>query len=74
MAATAEVQHSFREACVRYVGVARDQGWDTTWTVEGSLGSWWEPSCIWLLTLSGEETMSQSCGGPSAGEREAEPA
>lgn len=26
MAATAEIQHSFREACMRYVGVARDQG------------------------------------------------
>lgn len=26
------------EACMRYVGVTRDQGWETTWTVEGSLG------------------------------------
>lgn len=26
------------EACVRYVGVAGDQGWETAWTAEGSLG------------------------------------
>lgn len=38
VAATAEVQHSFSEACVRYVGVAGDQGWETAWTAEGSLG------------------------------------
>lgn len=34
VAATAEVQHSFSEACVRYVGVAGDQGWGTAWTAE----------------------------------------
>lgn len=33
-----KVQHSFSEACVRYVGVAGDQGWETAWTAEGSLG------------------------------------
>jgi hypothetical protein len=60
MAAIAEVQHSFREACMRYVGVARDQGWETTWTVEGSLGEMMGASLIWLLTLSGEEAISQS--------------
>lgn len=38
LAAPAEVQHSFREACMRYMGVARGQGWETAWTVEGSLG------------------------------------
>lgn len=38
MAVPAEVQHSFREACMRYVGVAGGQGWETAWTVEGSLG------------------------------------
>lgn len=37
MAAAAEAQHSFREVCRRYVGVARDQGWKTIWTVGGSL-------------------------------------
>lgn len=28
MAATAVAQHSSREAYMRYVGVARDQGWE----------------------------------------------
>ncbi|EGV98059.1 hypothetical protein I79_006857 [Cricetulus griseus] len=37
MAATPVAQHSFREAYMRYMGVARDQGWETTWTVEGFL-------------------------------------
>lgn len=69
-----QLKHSFSEACVRYVGVAGTRGGRPPGQRKGLLGRWWEPSCIWLLTLSREETMSQSCGGPSAGEPEAEPA
>lgn len=37
MAAKAIAQHSFREPYMRYMGVTRDRGWGTTWTVEGFL-------------------------------------
>lgn len=60
MAATAEVQHCFREVCMRYVGVARDGVGDHLDSGRVSQGGWQEPSCIWLLTLSREESISQS--------------
>lgn len=78
MAATAEIQHSFREVCMRYVGVARDQGWETTWTVEESLGEM--AGALPYLALDPEwggdhvPVWADLVVAPSAGEPEAEPA